>query len=133
MPLRVRLNELVAAAAAGLAAIRRGTRRQLLDASGKPIGTVRHVLCDACQRILLMEVTSSGRLGLHRRRLLVPGELVSGVTENAIQVALSRERLRDAPVLPARKPGPCLDEVYSYFGCSRPIRVRVLPGSGYTR
>jgi hypothetical protein len=133
MLLRGRLQELLAAAAAGLAGLRRGRRRQLLDASGKPIGTVRHVLRDACQRILLMEVTSAGRLGLRRRRLLVPGELVSDVREDAIQVALSRDRLREAPALPARKPGPCLDEVYSYFGCSRPIRVRVFPGSGYTR
>jgi hypothetical protein len=133
MRLLRRLATNLRSAAAARDRARRPARRRLLDVSGRPIGTVRNVLRDSGDRILLMEVTASGRLGLRSLRLLVPGELISDVTEEAIQVALSRERLRDAPALPARKPGPCLDEVYSYYGCTRPVTLRVFPGSGYSR
>jgi hypothetical protein len=127
------VTKLRSAAEAALRFTRRPARRRLLDVSGRPIGTVRNLLRDPGDRILLMEVAASGPLGLRRLRLLVPGELIRGVTDQSIQVALSRDRLRDAPALRPRRPGPCLDEVYSYYGCARPAVLRVLPGSGYVR
>ena len=111
---------------------RRGTR-QVLDASGKPVGTIQNILRDACGRILLMEVTARRRLGLRSTRVLVPGELVGDVTEHAIQVTVTRDRLHRGPALRPARPGPCLDEVYSYYGCSRPVTLRVYPGSSYSR
>jgi hypothetical protein len=80
-----------------------------------------------------MEVTTRGRVGLRRARRLVPGELVALVTDCAIQVNLSREQLQGAPALQGTSPGPFLDEVYSYLGCSRPATPRVYPGASYFR
>jgi hypothetical protein len=112
---------------------RYGRERRLLDAGSRPAGTVQRVLRDAGHRILLMEVTVRGRVGLRKARLLVPGEFVTDVTDRAIQVNLSREQLRGAPALPEALAGRGLDEVYSYFGCSRPAGLRVYPGSGHFR
>ena len=120
-----------AGALSGLVA--RGGTRRVLDVSGKPVGTLQNVLRDTCGRILLMEVTARRHLGLRSTRLLVPGEVVGDVTEHAIQVTVTRDRLNRGPALRPAKPGPCLDEVYSYYGCSRPVTLRVYPGSSYSR
>jgi hypothetical protein len=106
--------------------------RRLLDSRGRPSGRVRRVLHDTRNRILLMEVTTRGPFG-RRTRLFVPGELVIYVTDHAIHVNLSREQLIGAPTLRSALPGPCLDEVYSYFGCSHPASLRAYPGSSYSR
>jgi hypothetical protein len=114
---------------------RRRDRRQrsLLDSAGRPAGTVQRVLCDAGDGILLMEVAVRRRAGLRKARLLVPGELVTDVTDRAIRVNVSRKQLRAAPAVREALSGPGLDEVYSYFGCSRPAGLRVYPGSSYSR
>jgi hypothetical protein len=109
--------------------------RTLLDASGERAGRVRNVFIDGQGRVGFMEITAGGALGFRKARLLVPVELVTRVTKDAVQVNESRERLRRAPSFRRSMTAePYLEDVYSYYGCrSRTPELRVYPGSGYSR
>jgi sporulation protein YlmC with PRC-barrel domain len=73
-------------------------RRKVLDSAGEEIGRVEEVLVDPGDATARMiEVGHGGLLGMGQSRFLLPLDAVEAVDQDAVRVALTRERIEGAP------------------------------------
>ena len=72
--------------------------RKVFDDSGEEIGTVQDLFLDEDDRQLrYLDVRAGGFLGLGKRILVIPQEVVAEVTEDRLTLNESRQRVVDSP------------------------------------
>jgi sporulation protein YlmC with PRC-barrel domain len=72
--------------------------RQVLDAGGKEIGTVNDLLIDPQeQKVRYLRVGAGGFLGIGETEFLIPVDIVTRVTDEAVHVDRPGEQVAGAP------------------------------------
>jgi sporulation protein YlmC with PRC-barrel domain len=92
--------------------------RQVLDTAGEYIGEIDDLFVDeAEQKVRLLQVMSGGFLGLGKTTFLIPVDAIQRITNEAIYISQTRERVAGAPRYdPALVDKRHLSDVYGYYG-----------------
>jgi sporulation protein YlmC with PRC-barrel domain len=92
--------------------------RQVLDTAGEYIGEIDDLFVDeAEQKVRLLQVMSGGFLGLGKTTFLIPVDAIRRITDEAIYISQTRERVAGAPRYdPALVDKRHLSAVYGYYG-----------------
>jgi sporulation protein YlmC with PRC-barrel domain len=94
--------------------------RDVLDMAGEEIGEVDDLLVDEqAHKVRFLQVSSGGFLGLGATKFLIPVDAISRITEDAIHISQTRERLAGAPRYdPTLVDERYLSDIYGYYGYS---------------
>lgn len=97
--------------------------RKVIDEEGDEIGTVSALFVDEDEsKVRFLEVSAGGFLGLGKRAFLIPVDVVTRLTAEAVHVNQSRDRVIDAPsfdpVLNERPAPELYAPYYGYYGIS---------------
>lgn len=92
--------------------------RNVLDMSGEELGEVNDLLIDdRDHKVRFLEVSSGGFLGLGAKNFLIPVDAIMRITEDAVYINQSRERVASAPSYdPTLVDERYLSEVYGHYG-----------------
>lgn len=92
--------------------------RNVLDMAGEALGEVDDLLIDEREhKVRFLQVSSGGFLGLGARKFLIPVDAIMRITEDAVYISQSRERVASAPNYdPTLVDERYLGEVYGYYG-----------------
>jgi sporulation protein YlmC with PRC-barrel domain len=92
--------------------------RNVLDMAGEELGEVDDLLVDDREhKVRFLEVSSGGFLGLGAKNFLIPVDAIMRITEDAVYINQSRERVASAPRYdPTLVDERYLREVYGYYG-----------------
>jgi CBS domain-containing protein/sporulation protein YlmC with PRC-barrel domain len=92
--------------------------RQALDMAGEELGEIDDLLIDEReQKVRFLEVTSGGFLGLGATKFLLPVDAITRITDDAVYINQSRERVAGAPNYdPALVDERYVRDVYSHYG-----------------
>ena len=92
--------------------------RNVLDMAGEELGEVDDLLVDEREhKVRFLQVSSGGFLGLGARKFLIPVDAIMRITEDAVYISQSRERVASAPNYdPTLVDERYLGEVYGYYG-----------------
>ena len=72
--------------------------RQIVDRDGEDIGEIDDLLIDDREsKVRFMRVASGGFLGLGETKLMVPIDAVTRITDDAVHIDQTRERVARAP------------------------------------
>jgi len=93
-------------------------RRKALDMAGEELGEVDDLLIDEReQKVRFLQVTSGGFLGLGATKFLLPVEAIMRITDDAVYINQSRERVAGAPDYdPTLVDERYVRDVYSHYG-----------------
>jgi sporulation protein YlmC with PRC-barrel domain len=92
--------------------------RDVLDMAGEELGEVDDLLIDEQERkVRFIEVASGGFLGLGATKFLIPVDAIRRVTEDAVYISQSRERVAGAPRYdPDFVDQRYISDVYGHYG-----------------
>jgi sporulation protein YlmC with PRC-barrel domain len=92
--------------------------RDVLDMAGEQLGEVDDLFIDGRERkVRFLQVASGGFLGLGTTKFLIPVDAIMRVTEDAVYISQSRERVAVAPAYdPTLVDERYQDEVYGHYG-----------------
>jgi len=92
--------------------------RKALDMAGEELGEVDDLLIDEReQKVRFLQVTSGGFLGLGATKFLLPVESITRITDDAVYINQSRERVAGSPGYdPTLVDERYVREVYSHYG-----------------
>ena len=92
--------------------------RSVVDRDGERIGTVDALFVDEQERkVRFLDVGSGGFLGIGEQHFLVPVDAITAVSDEAVLVDLTRDRVREVPVYdPELAEQPDLPEIYGWYG-----------------
>lgn len=92
--------------------------RKVYDASGAEIGEVDDLLIDdAEKRVRFLQIASGGFLGIGVSHCLLPVEAVTRITDDAVHIDQTRDRISGAPRYnPSVVDERYLDRLYGYYG-----------------
>lgn len=72
--------------------------REVLDQNGEELGEVDDLLVDDSEHLVrFLKVKSGGFLGIGAEMTFIPVDAVTKITENTVQVSLTREHISGAP------------------------------------
>jgi sporulation protein YlmC with PRC-barrel domain len=94
--------------------------RKALDMAGEELGEVDDLLIDDRKRkVRLLLVTSGGFLGLGAKKFLFSVDAIMRITEDAVYIKQSQERVAGAPTYdPTLEDDRYLSDIYGYYGYS---------------
>jgi sporulation protein YlmC with PRC-barrel domain len=92
--------------------------RKALDMAGEELGEVDDLLIDDQEyKVRFLEVASGGFLGLGATKFLIPVEAIRRITEDAVYISQSRERVAGAPRYdPTLVDERYVSDVYGHYG-----------------
>jgi sporulation protein YlmC with PRC-barrel domain len=92
--------------------------RTVLDMAGEELGKVEDLFIDEQDhKVRLLEVSSGGFLGLGATKFLIPVDAIRRVTDDAVYISQSRERVAGAPRYdPALVDERYVSDVYGHYG-----------------
>jgi sporulation protein YlmC with PRC-barrel domain len=92
--------------------------RTVLDMAGEELGKVEDLFIDEQDhKVRLLEVSSGGFLGLGATKFLIPVEAIRRITDDAVYISQSRERVAGAPRYdPALVDERYVSDVYGHYG-----------------
>jgi CBS domain-containing protein/sporulation protein YlmC with PRC-barrel domain len=92
--------------------------RKAVDMAGEELGEVDDLLIDEReQKVRFLEVSSGGFLGLGATKFLLPVEAITRITDDAVYINQSRERVAGAPGYdPTLVDERYVRDVYSHYG-----------------
>jgi CBS domain-containing protein/sporulation protein YlmC with PRC-barrel domain len=92
--------------------------RKALDMADEELGEVDDLLIDEReQKVRFLQVTSGGFLGLGATKFLLPVEAITRITDDAVYINQSRERVAGAPAYdPTLVDERYVSDVYSHYG-----------------
>ena len=95
--------------------------RKMLDSTGEDIGTIDGLMVDDDQnKVRFLRVKSGGFLGLGAHHVMIPVELITGITADVVSIDRSREHLVNAPkydpALVADRDEHYWGGIYDYYG-----------------
>ncbi len=92
--------------------------RKVFDRDGEEIGTVSDLLVDGHEsKVRFLEVASGGILGIGESKVLIPVDAVTRVTDDAVHVDQTRERVAGAPRYDPTLAGrPYWENLYGHYG-----------------
>lgn len=101
--------------------------REVYDASGQEIGEVDDLLIDEGERqVRFLRVASGGFLGMGATKFLIPVDAVTRVTDEAVHIDQTGEKIAGAPRYdPTLVDEKYLERLYGHYG------YRPYWGSGY--
>jgi sporulation protein YlmC with PRC-barrel domain len=91
---------------------------KVVDVHGKEIGTVDDLMIDSGnQGVHFLHVVTGGFLGMGEKIYLIPIEAISYITDQAIRLSITHDRILNAPAYnPNLLDHPYLDRLYDYYG-----------------
>jgi sporulation protein YlmC with PRC-barrel domain len=94
--------------------------RDVFDTAGEEIGEVDDLFVDEQeQKVRFLQVASGGFLGLGATKFLIPVDAITRITEDAVYISQTRERLAGVPRYdPSLVDERYLRDVYGYYGYS---------------
>ena len=94
--------------------------RDVFDTAGEEIGEVDDLFVDEQeQKVRFLQVASGGFLGLGATKFLIPVDAITRITEDAVYITQTRERLAGVPRYdPSIVDERYLSDVYGYYGYS---------------
>jgi CBS domain-containing protein/sporulation protein YlmC with PRC-barrel domain len=92
--------------------------RKALDMAGEELGEVDDLMIDEREeKVRFLQVTSGGFLGLGATKFLLPVEAIARITDEAVYINQSRERVAGAPGYdPTLVDERYVRDVYSHYG-----------------
>jgi sporulation protein YlmC with PRC-barrel domain len=92
--------------------------RTVFDMAGEELGEVNDLFIDEQDhKVRLLEVASGGVLGLGTTKFLIPVDAIRRITEDAVYISQSRERVAGAPRYdPALVDQRYVSDVYGHYG-----------------
>lgn len=92
--------------------------RTALDMAGEELGEIDDLLIDEReQKVRFLEVRSGGFLGLGATKFLLPVDAITRITDDAVSINQSRERVAGAPAYdPTLVDERYVSDVYSHYG-----------------
>ncbi len=92
--------------------------RHAYDATGRDLGVIDELLVDEAEhKVRFVRVASGGHLGFGEAKALVPAELISEVTQEAVWLKESRSKIDDAPGYnPELVDDAYYSSIYDYYG-----------------
>jgi|SoiMethySBSTD1v2_1073268.scaffolds.fasta_scaffold502028_2 CBS domain-containing protein/sporulation protein YlmC with PRC-barrel domain len=92
--------------------------RKALDMASEELGEVDDLLIDEReQKVRFLQVTSGGFLGLGATKFLLPVEAITRITDDAVYISQSRERVAGAPGYdPTLVDERYVSDIYSHYG-----------------
>ena len=92
--------------------------RTALDMAGEELGEIDDLLIDEReQKVRFLEVKSGGFLGLGATKFLLPVDAITRITDDAVSINQSRERVAGAPTYdPTLVDERYVSDVYSHYG-----------------
>jgi sporulation protein YlmC with PRC-barrel domain len=94
--------------------------RDVFDTAGEEVGEVDDLFVDEQeQKVRFLQVASGGFLGLGATKFLIPVDAITRITEDAVYISQTRERLAGVPRYdPSLVDERYLRDVYGYYGYS---------------
>ena len=94
--------------------------RQVIDLRGEDLGEIEDLLIDdRDQKVRFIEVASGGFLGLGATRFLIPVDAIDQISDEAVLINQTRERIATAPRYdPMLVDDSYYEELYGYYGYS---------------
>ncbi len=72
--------------------------RKVLDSAGEEIGTIDELLVDDTDhKVRFLEVASGGILGIGEQKVMMPIDVISRITDEAVHVTQERSHIAQAP------------------------------------
>jgi sporulation protein YlmC with PRC-barrel domain len=92
--------------------------RTVMDMAGEELGKVDDLFIDEQDhKVRLLEVSSGGFLGLGATKFLIPVDAIRRITDDAVYISQSRERVAGAPRYdPALVDDRYVSDVYGHYG-----------------
>jgi sporulation protein YlmC with PRC-barrel domain len=92
--------------------------RKALDTAGEDLGEVDDLFIDDQeQKVRFLQISSGGFLGLGATKFLIPVDAIARITEDAVYINQSRERVAGAPRYdPALVDERYVSDLYGHYG-----------------
>jgi len=92
--------------------------RKALDTAGEDLGEVDDLFIDDReQKVRFVQISSGGFLGLGATKFLIPVDAITRITEDAVYISQSRERVAGAPRYdPALVDERYVSDLYGHYG-----------------
>ncbi len=92
--------------------------RKALDTAGEDLGEVDDLFIDDReQKVRFVQISSGGFLGLGATKFLIPVDAITRITEDAVYISQSRERVAGAPRYdPVLVDERYVSDLYGHYG-----------------